>query len=94
MVIVGKDGFGFTSCGSNHPRIASFAEQAQARIDPHLDQGGAFEFFIEGRASVYDGQMLIKGVTVSTTTHANASATRGDGHPGLGQFVQPSSLSR
>lgn len=53
---------GFTPCGSDLQQIASFAPQAQARIDRYLEQGGALEFFIEGRASVDDGHMLIKAV--------------------------------
>lgn len=59
VVIVGKDGFGFTPCGSEQQRIARFSPQAQMAIDRHLDQGGALEFFIEGRATVEGDRLLV-----------------------------------
>lgn len=77
VVIVGKDGFGFTPCGSDLQQIASFAPQAQVRIDLYLDQGGALEFFLEGQATVEDGGLKVN--TADRIDDDTRECERGEG---------------
>ena len=80
--LVGKDGYGFTPCGSDRQRILTLSPQPQIFLDRFLESGGKLEFFLDAWVREKDGELEVVAIE-----RAHTEGPRCDSAPEAAQFV-------
>lgn len=62
ILVVGKDGYGLTPCGSDRQRKVDFSPAAQAEIAAFLEAGWHSEFYLDGWARARAGRLHILSI--------------------------------
>ncbi|MET1163031.1 MAG: hypothetical protein ABWY48_10885, partial [Pseudoxanthomonas sp.] len=74
--LIGKDGYGFTPCGSDRQRILAIAPPAKAFLDRFLAPGGKPEFFLDAWAREKVGRLEVVGIERAHTEGPRCDAAR------------------
>jgi len=75
-VLVGKDGYGLTPCGSDQQRILTLSQQAGAFLDEFMQPGDKLEFFMDAWGREKDGKLEIIAVERAHTEGPRCDASR------------------
>jgi uncharacterized membrane protein len=80
--LVGKDGYGFTPCGSGQQRILALSSQSRIFLDRFLESGGKLEFFLDAWVREKEGKLEVVAIE-----RAYTEGPRCDSAPEVAQFV-------
>jgi putative lipoprotein len=61
-VLVGKDGYGLTPCGSDRQRILTLSSQPRIFLDRFLESGGKLEFFLDAWVREKEGKLEVVAI--------------------------------
>ncbi|MET0655310.1 MAG: hypothetical protein ABWY94_07045 [Pseudoxanthomonas sp.] len=74
--LIGKDGYGFTPCGSDRQRILVLVAPARDFLERFLEPGGKPEFFVDAWAREKEGKLEVVGIERAYTEGPRCGAAR------------------